>query len=95
MPSVITLTLVPLAVRSVNRTANPTSAPSSTPHSSAMRAARVRAAMRRGWVCPIIPVRPRPAASAIFGSWVVLPDPVSPATTTTWWSRRARVISST
>ncbi len=45
---------VPLAVRSVNRTAKPTSAPSSTPHSSAIRAASVRAAMRRGWVWPII-----------------------------------------
>ena len=28
--------------------------------------------------------------SAILGSWVVLPEPVSPATTTTWCSRRRR-----
>ncbi len=30
----------------------------------------------------------------IFGSCVVLPDPVAPATTTTWWSRIAAAISS-
>ena len=28
------------------------------------------------------------------GSWVVLPEPVSPQTITTWWSRIARAISS-
>src|SRR5690625_4124549 len=32
---------------------------------------------------------PRPSSRQILGSWVVLPDPVSPATTTTWWSRIA------
>src|SRR3954464_2764078 len=52
-----------------------------------MRSATVRAARRRGWVCPIAPRTPRPRSRQIFGSWVVLPEPVSPATTTTWWSR--------
>ena len=37
---------------------------------------------------------PRPSSRQIFGSWVVLPDPVSPATTTTWWSRISAAISS-
>src|SRR5688500_7333413 len=59
-----------------------------------MRSATVRAAMRRGWVWPISPVSPRPASSSILGSWVLLPDPVSPATTTTWWSRMAARMSS-
>ena len=58
-----------------------------------MRSATLRAAIRRGCVWPICPARPRPSSSAIFGICVVLPDPVSPATTTTWWSRRASLIS--
>ncbi len=29
-----------------------------------------------------------------MGIWVVLPEPVSPAMITTWWSRMARMISS-
>ena len=33
-------------------------------------------------------------ASAILGSWVVLPEPVSPQTMTTWCSPSARMISS-
>ena len=56
-----------------------------------MRSAIVRAAMRRGWVCAM---RVRPSSRQIFGSWVVLPDPVAPATITTWLSRMARAISS-
>ena len=32
----------------------------------------------------------RPARQS-FGSWVLLPDPVSPATTMTWWSRIASI----
>ena len=64
------------------------------PSSSAMRSATVRAAIRRGWVCPIWPRTPRPSSRQIFGSWVVLPEPVSPATTTTWWSRIAAAMSS-
>ena len=38
--------------------------------------------------------RPAPAPGRSSGSWVVLPDPVSPATITTWWSRIASAISS-
>ena len=56
-----------------------------------MRSAIVRAAMRRGWVCAIFV---RPSSRQIFGSCVVLPDPVAPATITTWWPAMARAISS-
>ncbi len=59
-----------------------------------MRSATDLAAMRRGWVWPIMPVVPRPISRQIFGIWVVLPEPVSPATTTTWWSRSAAAMSS-
>ena len=59
-----------------------------------MRSATVRAAMRRGWVCPMVPVMPRPSSRQILGIWVVFPEPVSPATMTTWWSRMAAAISS-
>ena len=38
--------------------------------------------------------RPRPSARAIFGSCVVLPEPVSPQTMTTWWAPSAAAISS-
>ena len=37
---------------------------------------------------------PRPSARQILGSCVVFPDPVSPATITTWWSRIASAMSS-
>ena len=37
---------------------------------------------------------PRPMASAILGNCVVLPEPVSPQTMTTWWAAIAAVISS-
>ena len=40
------------------------------------------------------PRTPRPSSRQILGSWVVLPEPVSPATTTTWWSRIAARMSS-
>ena len=47
---------------------------------------------------PISPVppapSPRPSSSSILGNCVVLPEPVSPQTITTWWSRMARAISS-
>src|SRR5690349_20138291 len=67
-----------------------------------MRLATLDAAMRRGWVCPIRRPRspgpalslPRPMASAILGSWVVLPEPVSPQTMTTWCCAIACAISS-
>ena len=58
-----------------------------------MRSATERAAIRRGWVWPIMPVMPRPNSRQILGSWVVLPEPVSPATITTWFSRMAAAIS--
>ncbi len=51
-----------------------------------MRAATARAAMRRGCVWPMTPAMPRPASRQIFGSCVVLPEPVSPQTITTWWA---------
>src|SRR4051794_858859 len=37
---------------------------------------------------------PRPSSRQIFGSWVVLPEPVSPATITTWCLSIAAPISS-
>src|SRR5687768_17547940 len=59
-----------------------------------MRAATVRAAMRRGCVCPMRPAAARPMSSRIFGSCVVLPEPVSPHTTTTGCCAIAPRISS-
>ncbi len=59
-----------------------------------MRSATERAAIRRGCVWPIMPVMPRPSSRQILGSWVVFPEPVSPATITTWLSRIAAAISS-
>ena len=38
---------------------------------------------RRGCVWPMNPAMPRPSSSRIFGSCVVLPEPVSPQTMTT------------
>jgi acetylglutamate kinase len=71
-----------------------------------MRLATLLAAIRRGWVCPIrrprggLPSgpggafsRPRPRASAILGSCVVLPEPVSPQTMMTWCCSSAAMIS--
>ncbi len=81
-------------LRSLKRTAKPTAAPSSTPSSSAIRSDTVRAASRRGWVWAIAPRTPRPSSRHSLGIWVVLPEPVSPATTTTWLSRIASSRSS-
>ena len=64
----------------------PTPPPSGVPSSSATRSAIVRAATRRGCVWPTRPCTPRPSSRHIFGSWVLFPEPVSPATMTTWWS---------
>ena len=54
--------------------------------------------MRRGWVWPIKPLpptpHPLPRLSAILGNCVVLPEPVSPQTITTWWFWMACAISS-
>ena len=58
-----------------------------------MRLAVDEAAIRRGWVWPIKPFSPRPSSRQILGNWVVLPEPVSPLTMTTWWRRSASAIS--
>ena len=58
-----------------------------------MRAETVRAASRRGCVCAMVPRRPRPAAKQALGNWVVLPEPVSPATMSTWLRRSRSTIS--
>ena len=60
----------------------------------ATRAATLDAAIRRGCVQPMRPSRPRPIARQSFGSCVVLPEPVSPATITTWCSAIAVASSS-
>jgi hypothetical protein len=62
--------------------------PSGLFSSCAMRLAVARAAIRRGWVWPIRPATPRPSVRQILGSWVVLPEPVSPQTMTTWCADR-------
>ena len=50
--------------------------------------------MRRGWVQPTMPRRPAPStSSAAFGSWVVLPEPVSPPTMMTGLRRHASRIA--
>ena len=59
-----------------------------------MRREMESAATRRGCVQPIFASMPRPASRHILGICVVLPDPVSPAMTTTWFSRMARTMSS-
>ena len=43
------------------------------PVSSAIRSASALAAIRRGWVCPIMPRTPRPICRQILGSWVDFP----------------------
>ena len=75
----------------MKRTLYPTTPPSGTCISSETRSAIVRAARRRGCVCAI---EVRPSSRAIFGSCVVFPLPVAPATMTTWWERTASAISS-
>src|ERR1700722_3393116 len=94
MPSVRNLMQVAALVSSINRTLQPTSRPHWTPSSSATRRETDSAAKRRGWVHAIRPAKPRPAARHILGIWVDLPDPVSPARITTWFSWIAAVISS-
>jgi hypothetical protein len=78
----------------VNLTFQPTAPPSGMSNSSAIRSATVRAAILLGCVCPIVPSTPRPSSRHIFGNWVVFPEPVSPATMTTWLSRIASRMSS-
>ena len=95
MPSVMSLMAVEGPTRSSKRMAYPTLWPISWPTSLAIRSATVRAANRLGWVCPIMPFRPRPKAKQILGICVVFPDPVSPATIMTWCVRIASAMSST
>ena len=63
----------------------PTPAPTCVFNSCASRVATERAASRRGCVWPIRPRAPRPRSRQIFGNCVVLPEPVSPQTITTWF----------
>ncbi len=60
----------------------------------AINCATDTAAMRRGWVTPIILSLAKPAASRICGIWVVLPEPVGLCTTTTWLAATAARIRS-
>ena len=79
MPSVITFSRVAGDVESVNRTWYPTSSPSPVSSSSAIRSATDRAAIRRGWVCPIrlAPIQAAAAAQleADLGQLGGLPGP--------------------
>src|ERR1700722_7295836 len=59
-----------------------------------MRAARARAAKRRGWVCAIIAPKPRPDSRQYCGSCVLLPEPVSPATISTCRRCKASMMAS-
>ena len=93
-PSVTNLTRVSGEVRSRKRILAPTCRPHSTPISSASRRESEVAATRRGWVTAMRASLPRPARRQILGIWVVLPEPVSPATMTTGCSRTAARISS-
>jgi len=93
-PSVITRSSVCALERSLKRTAYPTAPPNGTLSSCAIRSAIVRAASRRGCVCAIAPRTPRPSSRQILGSCVDFPEPVAPATTTTWLSRIAASSSS-
>ena len=89
MPSVISLTRVSSPTWSVKRTC------SRPPRRARCRAPRRCARRRCGRRCGgagcgrSCPRTPRPSSRQILGSWVVLPEPVSPATITTWWSRIA------
>src|ERR1700676_4621567 len=59
-----------------------------------MRAARARAASRRGCVCAIKASVPRPISRQYCGNCVLLPEPVSPATMSTWLRRNASMMAS-
>ena len=95
MPSVTNLISVRLSHSASKRTLWPTRVSAEPrPSSSRSRRAIESAAIRRGCVHPIVPASPRPSSSASFGSWVVLPEPVSPATITTGCSATAARSSS-
>ena len=94
MPSVMNLMTVSREVWSAKRILQPTSRPRGTFSSSATRRATEVAATRRGCVHAILPRSPQPAARHIFGICVVLPEPVSPASTSTWCFCSRPMISS-
>mmetsp|Transcript_9073 Transcript_9073/g.22456 ORF Transcript_9073/g.22456 Transcript_9073/m.22456 type:complete len:341 (+) Transcript_9073:2152-3174(+) len=91
MPSVMYLITVSLDVQSSKRMAYPTSSPRRHPNSSATRLATLMAATRRGCVHPILPRDVYPTSARYCVICVVLPDPVSPMTTSTWLSFTAAI----
>ncbi len=90
----MSFTCVPGPVLSPKRILYPTLSPNGVRSSSAMRWATLRAAMRLGCVCPMSPRTPRPSSRQILGNCVVLPEPVSPQTTTTWCFSTSSLMSS-
>mmetsp|Transcript_18673 Transcript_18673/g.46478 ORF Transcript_18673/g.46478 Transcript_18673/m.46478 type:complete len:204 (-) Transcript_18673:596-1207(-) len=93
-PSVMYLITVSGPVQSSKRMAYPTVVPSSTPISSLTRLATDMAATRRGCVHPMRPLDVYPLSARYCVIWVVLPEPVSPITTSTWLSVTAWMSSS-
>ena len=75
----------------------PTASPSSSPLSAATLAATETADIRRGWVQIMLQSEPRrlfiSSSSMNCGSWVVLPQPVSPEMTRTWYRKAQQVKS--
>src|SRR5258706_11961937 len=90
----MTLRTVSRLVASWNRILWPTKPFGNAGSSCASRCARLRAAMRRGCVQPMMPLAPRPMVRQIFGSCVVLPDPVSPHTIVTGCAAMSSAIRS-
>ena len=75
----------------------PTASPSSSPLSAATLAATETADIRRGWVQIMLQSEPRrlfiSSSRMNCGSWVVLPQPVSPEMTRTWYRKAQQVKS--
>jgi hypothetical protein len=72
----------------------PTDLPNVSPSSSAILFETVIAAILLGWVQPIFPSTPQPAARQNFGICVVFPEPVSPDMMTTGLFEIESMISS-
>eukprot|EP00160_Parvularia_atlantis_P013027 Unigene2682_Nuclearia_a/m.8299 Unigene2682_Nuclearia_a/g.8299 ORF Unigene2682_Nuclearia_a/g.8299 Unigene2682_Nuclearia_a/m.8299 type:complete len:460 (-) Unigene2682_Nuclearia_a:363-1742(-) len=89
MPSVMYAILVSGLVQSSKRIVYPTSWPRRQPNSSATRLATDMAATRRGCVHPILPLSAKPSSARYCVICVVLPEPVSPMTTSTWFCAMA------
>lgn len=93
MPSVMSLTKVPSGFTwSVKRTFQPTASP------RGVQLLRHTLGDRAGGDAAGLGVADHAADAAaqfrqILGIWVVFPEPVSPATMTTWWSRMASAMS--